>query len=131
MRNQRPHFALASSCASDNRSLACWRFAPIVIGVPATSKRAARVRYQSLLERVLRREYPGFHLEQFSRNPDLEHSLSPLYTRGLLRTGQTAFAVLGVSAEETQSCGRCRLTFGILWMDYQRRQLAGRAQWKD
>jgi len=93
-----------------------------------TSKRAARVRYQSLLERVLRREYPGFHLEQLSSNPDLEHSLSPLYTRGLLRTGQSGFAVLGVNAEETQSSVDAALTFGILWMDYQRRQQAGRAQ---
>ena len=93
-----------------------------------TSKRAARVRYQSLLERVLRREYPGFHLEQFSSNPDLEHSLSPLYTRGLLRTGQSGFAVLGVNAEETQSSVDAALTFGILWMDYQRR---GGRRWKD
>ncbi len=93
-----------------------------------SSKRAARERYQSLLERVLRREYPGFHLEQFSSNPDLEHSLSPLYTRGVLRAGQTAFAVLGVNAEETQSSVDAALTFGILWMDYQRRQRAGRAQ---
>ncbi|MFZ0313011.1 MAG: hypothetical protein WAL85_09915 [Candidatus Korobacteraceae bacterium] len=92
-----------------------------------TSKRAARVRYQSLLERVLRREYPGFHLEQFSSSPDLEHSLSPLYTRGMLRAGQSAFAVLGVNAEETQSSVDAALTFGILWMDYQRRQQAGRA----
>jgi hypothetical protein len=93
-----------------------------------TSKRAARVRYQSLLERVLRREYPGFQLEQFSSSPDLEHSLSPLYTRGMLRAGQTGFAVLGVNAEETQSSVDAALTFGILWMDYQRRQRAGRAQ---
>jgi hypothetical protein len=93
-----------------------------------TSKRAARARYQSLLERVLRREYPGFKLEQLSSSPDLEHSLSPVYTRGLLRAGQSAFAVLGVNAEETQSCVDAVLTFGILWMDYQRQHQAGRAQ---
>ncbi len=92
-----------------------------------TAKLAARTQYQHLLRRVLLREYPGFRLEHLSSAPDLEHSFSPVYTRAMLRTGQSAFAVLGVNAEETQSCVDALLTFGILWMDYQRRQLAGRA----
>lgn len=92
-----------------------------------TSQRAARARYQSALERMLRREHPGFKLEQFSASPDLEHSLSPVYTRGMLRAGQTAFTVLGVNAEETQSSVDAALTFGVIWLDHQRQQLAGRA----
>jgi len=40
---------------------------------------------------------------------------------------QSAFAVLGVNAEETQPSIAAALTFGILWMDRQREQLAGRA----
>lgn len=91
-----------------------------------TAKRAARARYQSLLERLLWREYPGFKLDQVSSSPDLEHSFSPVYTRGLLRAGQSAFAVLGVNCEETQPSVDAALTFGILWMDYQRKHLAGR-----
>jgi hypothetical protein len=91
------------------------------------AKHAARAQYQHLLERVLRREYPGMKIEHVSSSPDLEHSLSPVYTRALLRAGQSAFAVLGVNAEETQSSVDALLTFGILWMDYQRQQLAGRA----
>lgn len=90
-------------------------------------KRVSRLRYQAILQRTLQRQYPGFKLEHFSGNPDLEHSLSPVYTRGLLRSGQTAFAVLGVSSEETQACVDAVLTFGILWLEYQRQQLAGRA----
>jgi hypothetical protein len=93
-----------------------------------SAKRAVRMRYQSLLERLLRREYPGFRLEHLTSSPDLEHSLSPVYTRGLLRAGQSAFALLGVNSEETQSSVDAVLTFGILWLDYQRRHLAGRAQ---
>lgn len=91
------------------------------------AKRAARARYQALLERVLRREYPGFKLDHVSGSPDLEHSFSPVYTRAVLRAGQSAFAVLGVNSEETQPSVDAALTFGILWMDYQRKQLAGRA----
>lgn len=45
----------------------------------------------------------------------------------MLRAGQSAFAVLGVNAEETQSSVDAALTFGMLWMDYQRQHLAGRA----
>jgi len=91
-----------------------------------TAKRVARARYQEVLERTLRREYPGFKLEHFSGSPDLEHSLSPVYTRGLLRAGQSAFAVLGVNVDETQCCVDGALTFGMIWMEQQRAQLAGR-----
>jgi hypothetical protein len=90
------------------------------------AKQVARVRYQHLLERVLLREYPGMKVEHLSCSPDLEHSFSPLYTRAVLRAGQSAFAVLGVNAEETQPSVDAVLTFGILWMDHQRQQLAGR-----
>jgi hypothetical protein len=91
------------------------------------AKHAARARYQHLLERVLLHEYPGFKIEHLSASPDLEHSFSQVYTRAVLRAGQSAFAVLGVNAEETQASVDAVLTFGILWMDYQRQQLAGRA----
>jgi len=92
-----------------------------------TLKRSLRMQYQRVLERVLLREYRGFKVEHLSGSPDLEHSFSPVYTRAVLRAGQSAFAVLGVNAEETQSCVDAALSFGILWMDYQRQHLAGRA----
>lgn len=92
------------------------------------SRRRARAQYQKLLERILRREYPGFHVDRLSSSPDLEHSISPVYTRGVLRAGQTLFAFLGAGADEAQPSVDAALTFGILWMDYQRQQFAGRAQ---
>ncbi len=93
----------------------------------AAAQRSVRLRYQRLLERVLQRDFPGYTLERLSSKPDLEHSFSPVYTRAILRSGQSAFAVLGVNAEEAQAAIDGALTFGILWMDYQRRHLAGRA----
>jgi hypothetical protein len=92
-----------------------------------SARRTTRKSYQAVLERILRREYPGFKVERLSVNADLEHSCSPVYTRGLLRAGQSAFAVLGVNSEEAQTSVDAALTFGILWMDHQRQQLAGRA----
>jgi len=93
----------------------------------ATALRAIRSRYKQVFERVLLREFQGYKLESLSDRADLEHSCSPIYTRGLLRQGQSAFAVLGVSAEETQPSIDAALTFGILWMHRQREQLASRA----
>ena len=92
-----------------------------------TALRAIRGRYRQVFERVLMRQYPGWKLDSVSSRADLEHSCSPVYTRGLLRMGQSAFAVLGVNAEETQPSIDAALTFGTLWMDRLREQLAGRA----
>ena len=57
---------------------------------------------------------------------DLERSFGPVYTRGELRRGNSA-AVLGVNAQETQSVIDASVTFGLLWLDACRKQLAGRA----
>ena len=92
-----------------------------------TALRAMRARYKQVLERVLLREFHGYKLESVSNRADLEHSCSPVYTRGVLRQGQSAFAVLGVSRDETQPSIDAALTFGILWMNQQREQLVGRS----
>ena len=58
-------------------------------------------------------------------------SFGPIYARGLLRQGQTAFAVLGVNASETQSSIDAALTFAILWLDLCRESSAGRSEQED
>jgi hypothetical protein len=85
---------------------------------PPTVQKAARSRYARLLERALRREMPGWTLEKarLSTSMDLERSFSPVYARGLLRRGRSAFAVLGVNHDETQSAIDASLTFGLLWL---------------
>jgi hypothetical protein len=93
----------------------------------ATAMRAIRARYKQVFERVLLREFPGYTLNAVSNRADLEHSCSPVYTRGQLRQGQSAFAAMGVSSEETQPSIDAALTFGILWMHRQRKQLGNRA----
>ncbi len=88
----------------------------------ATAQRATRVQYQKLLVRLLEREYPSAKIESVGAKADLEHSFSPVYTRAVVRRGQSAFAVLGVNGEESQSSIDAALTFGILWLDYQRQR---------
>jgi hypothetical protein len=82
-----------------------------------SAKKTARCAYQAKLRRALERHFPGFTIAHLTSSVDLEKSFGPIYTRGLLRQGQTAFAFLGVNASETQSSIDAALTFGILWLD--------------
>jgi hypothetical protein len=95
---------------------------------PPTAQKAARSRYARLLERALRRDMPGWALDKarLSTSMDLERSFSPVYARGLVRKGRSAFAVMGVNQEETQGSIDAALTFGLLWLDACREREAGR-----
>ena len=92
-----------------------------------TAQKVARNRYARLLERVLRREAPGWTLDKarLSTSMDLERSFSPVYARGLLRKGRSAFAVMGVNHQETQAAVDASLTFGLLWLQACREREAG------
>ena len=81
------------------------------------ARRVARVCYEQKLRRTLDRHFPGFAVARLTTATDLEKSFGPIYARGLLRKGQSAFAVLGVNASETQASIDAALTFGILWLD--------------
>jgi hypothetical protein len=89
-----------------------------------TARRACRSAYEHKLRRTLERHFPDFKIMRLTTGVDLEKSLGPIYARGLLRQGRTAFAVLGVNAQETQSSIDAALTFGILWLDVCRRAQA-------
>jgi len=93
-----------------------------------TVQKAARARYARLLERVLRRQMPDWQLDKgrLSTTMDLEQSFSPVYARGLLRKGRSAFAVLGVNQQETQAAVDASLTFALLWLQACREREAGR-----
>jgi hypothetical protein len=90
---------------------------------PAT-KRLARLAYQRVLQQTLQRWFPSFQAAPLRTSMDLERSFGPIYSRGLLHQGQSAFAVLGVNAQETQSSIDAALTFGILWLDACRQSQA-------
>ncbi len=82
-----------------------------------SAKKAARVSYEAKLRRALERHFPGFAVARLTSTVELEKSFGPIYARGVVTRGQTAFAVLGVNASETQASIDAALTFGILWMD--------------
>lgn len=92
----------------------------------ASAKKAARAGYQRILERVLKKHFPDLVQAKLSHSVDLENSFGPIYTRGLIKRGQAAFAVLGLNQQELQSSVDAALTFGILWLDSCRMVHAGK-----
>jgi hypothetical protein len=90
-----------------------------------TARKQARAAYQRLLSRVLERNFPGWTIARISAATDLERSFGPIYTRALITRNNAAFAVLGVSSDETQASIDAALTFAILWLDECRRQFRG------
>jgi len=91
-----------------------------------SAKKAARASYEQKLRRALDRRFPGFAITRLTTAVDLERSFGPIYARGLLRHGQSAFAVLGVNASETQASIDASLTFAILWLEACRQSSAGK-----
>ena len=91
-----------------------------------SAKKAARASYEQKLRRTLERHFPGFAITRLTTGMDLEKSFGPTYARGLLRQGQSAFAVLGVNSSETQASIDAALTFGILWLEACRHSAGGK-----
>ena len=82
-----------------------------------TARRVARSAYEQKLRRTLDRHFPDFKVTKLTGSVDLEKSFGPVYARGVIRQGRSAFAVLGANAGETQTSIDAALTFGILWLD--------------
>ncbi len=72
------------------------------------------------LGRILAEQFPDESLESLTVSPDLEHSLSGNYARGLLRCGSSHTAVLGVPDGEPAGVVENSLTFALLWFDRSR-----------
>ena len=56
-------------------------------------REAGHARFREFLRRILFREYRDWTLSHFTSAPDLEHTLSPSYTRGALSLGREMWAV--------------------------------------
>jgi hypothetical protein len=69
------------------------------------------------LGRILAQQFPDETLESLTISPDLEHSLSGNYARGLLRRGSAHTAVVGVPPGESADTTENSLTFSLLWFD--------------
>jgi hypothetical protein len=80
----------------------------------------SREGYCEHLRRILAEQFPDETLEKISVAQDLEHSLSKIYTRGILHRGSSHVAFLAVPEGESQDALESSLTYGLLWLEKSR-----------
>jgi hypothetical protein len=79
-----------------------------------------REEFRERLKRLLAEQFPDEILESLAVSPDLEHSLSGNYARGILRHGSSYIAVLAVPPGESADATDNSLTFALLWLRHAR-----------
>jgi hypothetical protein len=72
------------------------------------------------LGHLLAEQFPDETVESLTASPDLEHSISGSYVRGILRRGSSYSAVLAVPDGESSDTVESSLTFALLWLDRAR-----------
>ncbi len=88
-----------------------------------SARELSREDFCSHLSRLLAEQFPDETLESLVISPDLEHSLSGNYARGLLRRGSAHTAVLGVPESDCADSVGNSLTFALLWLDRTRQSV--------
>jgi hypothetical protein len=94
---------------------------------PRSAGRVTREQFRARFQRILAESFPDAAIESLSVAPDLEHSFSGLYVRGLMREGERGWAFLSVSPYENAAVIDGILAYGILWLDWEREHATRRA----
>ena len=89
-------------------------------GARRETRRVEREQFSSRLRRILTDHFPDETVESLATAADLHHSISGSYTRGLVRRGSEAYAVLAASPNEDGSTIEGILTFGLIWLQHTR-----------
>jgi len=85
------------------------------------ARELSREEFCERLRRILAEQFPDESVESLVISPDLEHSLSGNYARGILRRGSTQWAVLAVPDGESADSVENSLTFALLWFERLRK----------
>ena len=80
----------------------------------------SREAFCDYLRNLLAERFPDESVDSLTASPDLEHSISGNYVRGLLRRGSSYTAVLAVPDGESADTVESSLTFALLWLDRSR-----------
>ena len=94
---------------------------------PRPARRVSREQFRARFQRMLAEQFPDAQPASLSTSPDLAHSISGNYTRGLLVEGSRAWAILGVSPVEEAPVVEGILSFGLIWLDRSREHAERRA----
>jgi hypothetical protein len=89
------------------------------------ARELSREDFRGRLTDLLAEQFPDETLESLVTSPDLEHSLSGNYARGLLRRRSAHVAVLAVPGGESSDAIDNSLAFALLWLRRARIELPG------
>lgn len=89
--------------------------------------RISREQFRARLHRILAERFPDSTVDSLTAAPDLEHSFSGLYVRGLMHEGSRAWTLLAASPSEDAAAIEGILAFGLLWLDWTRGRSERRA----
>ncbi|RPI17494.1 MAG: hypothetical protein EHM65_03015, partial [Acidobacteriales bacterium] len=90
---------------------------PSLAGISLQEKRLS---FREEFRRLLARNFPDWKIAELSTEQDLEHSLSRLYPRALLRKGRLGLAAMGAPPGGGDADGA--LSCGLIWLDYLRQR---------
>lgn len=98
----------------------CARLEFVTDSPPHEPRHVEREQFSSRLRRILAGHFPDETVESLVTSADLHHSISGSYTRGLVRRGSEAYAVLAASPHEDGATIDGILTFGLIWLQHTR-----------
>jgi hypothetical protein len=90
----------------------------VAAGVLRDPRRRDREQFRSRLRQILTDHFPDEIVESLLIAADLHRSISGSYTRGIMRNGSDAYAVLGAAPTEDGPTIDKMLTFGLIWLDH-------------
>lgn len=79
-----------------------------------------RAQFRSTFGEMLARQFPDEKVTSLTSAPDLEHSLSGNYIRGITTAPNQGTAVMAAAPGESAATYDALLTFGLLWLDRTR-----------
>jgi hypothetical protein len=92
----------------------------VAAAAPREPRRVEREQFSTRFRRILTDHFPDEVVESLATSADLHHSISGSYTRGVVRRGSEAYAVLGASPNEDSATIDGILTFGLIWLQQAR-----------
>jgi len=93
---------------------------------PRAPERLTREKFRARLAQILEEQFPDEKVESLTAAPDLEHSFSGNFTRGVMSRGGQEWALVAAAPGELPATVDGALTFGLLWLDWVRLQASRR-----
>lgn len=84
--------------------------------------RLTREKFRARFAQFLREQFPDDDVESLTAAPDLAHSFSGNFTRGVMYRGGQQWAVLAAPPGELPATLDGALTFGLIWLDWVRQR---------